>query len=690
MRLHAFTRTFVLSAFIASLTLGGAPMAHAKSLAYRPQYKGALSTCSDQHWLALASDHTGAPRACPPVKGWVAAPLFGSGSTLRPLFCRYDWASSPPSPPAPGRGPAGAGSWPATLQAAIENLTRSRELLRGTVRLCAVVGPLQTQQTSPDGLDRTMLYRELRFQAGATDLPLTAGHAPGVRLAVVDTQPTGTGAPQTPCSSCSPHGFAIAHIARALTCGNGGCDGPAQARPCATEITTQLALPLARPDDDPLKHIPGTGGFFGRPSDLALAIVSEVDAWAATHNPRNLILNLSVGWDPELLHLTLHAEDAGHLNAEELAVYAALAYARDKGALAIAAAGNSPGGSQPGQWAMLPARWYGSPPDTQNLVTATQDPVVWAVGAIDRNGQPLANVRTGSLPPLVAYGDHAVAPAPAGGWTDPLTGSSVSAIVASSIAAVVWDLQPDLSPDQVMLLLEQSGNQLARSAELYPGLAGSTRQTVSTLTVNPPPPPVRRLWFHSALSLALSPPKLYNDQMSLTASTLSCSGCTKRTCGNDTIWICTFTDPVTNQSWSPPSGCPPGPFPSLGSVPWVLPQPGSDPCPTCSISSGPPPAQLPGGRVGGPIPLPWHLALEIPAGWKGACLTDPLVERMVSGSSSSEKLWIYPPKGRLCQGDSLLVTDLPFDPTQGTAAVTFKIEGESSSIRSPAYVGWQQ
>jgi len=713
MWLRSFTRAFLRSSLPAALALGLTPTlsAQAPPPIGKLGFSAALSAdntdavlplglepgttappaCSDRDWLAVVPAKRqgipalkASPIACPTVSCWRSEPLFDSSSSLRgPLFCRYAWAPSRACPRAPRRDD-------------MKRLTDNAHL-RGTVRLCAVLGPLG----AAGGLDPELLYRELRFQVGATDLPLTTGQAPGVQLAVVDTQPTGTGAPAAPGSGGSAHGFGIAHIARDLTCGTAGCDS----RQCAAAITTRLALPLSNAADPPS---PGEsqGGFFGRPSDIALAIVREVDAWAAPGNPPRLILNLSVGWDPELLHDDLHAEDGDHLNAEELAVYAALAYARQQGALAVAAAGNSPGGSQPGQGALLPARWYAAPPDTQGLVTAADDPVVWAIGAVDRNERPLANVRAGSLPTLVAYGDHADAPAPGSGWTDPLTGSSVSAIVASSIAAVVWHLQPNLSPDDVMLLLARSARPLERQAELYrPGsslASGSAmRQSTAPPPINPPAPPVKLLQFAAALSRAWSRPQLYGDQMSFAASgtataRVGCSSCTQRPCGSgsEPIWICTFTDLKTGLSWGPPAGCPPGPFRSIASLPWVLPQPGQDPCPTCSISSGtPPPPRMsfpvdPAQPPSPPQP-PWELDLEIPSSWGGGCLTDFLVEVAVPGSSSPDKLWIVPPQGQLCQGDSLLVTDLPFDPGEATASVSFKIQGKSSLIRSPAYVGWK-
>jgi hypothetical protein len=47
------------------------------------------------------------------------------------------------------------------------------------------------------------------------------------------------------------------------------------------------------------------------------------------------------------------------------------------------------------------------------------------------------------------------------------TGSSVSTAVASSIAAVVWQLRPELTPAQVMKLVSRSGDRLSGQADYY-------------------------------------------------------------------------------------------------------------------------------------------------------------------------------------------------------------------------------
>lgn len=698
-----------LACCIALLTLVAPPV-----LGLGPDDAALRGACSDAHWLAISTatvpvaNPTGANAqsvvvarqpVCPGVTGWTEKPLFAGLRFSGPLFCLYD------------RQPA----------AAAKSLAGVHDL-HAAVRLCGVVVPLgQAPSTAPaplgersaggrvaipsgitpspvPPLDSELLYRELRFQVGATDLPLKSTAAPNVRLAVVDTQPTGGfGASSIP-GQGSPHGFDLAAIARDLTCNKscGGADSPVG--PCASTITTRLALNMSSAGDPPTTD-ETRGGYFGRPSDVARAIVREVDDWLDAGSPQHLVVNVSLGWDPDLLHPKRNAEDTGahldaeepgtHANAEELAVYAALDYARTQGALPIAASGNSPGGSQPGHGATAPGRWFAKPPDTGGYFTAVSDPVVWAVGAVDRDDRPLANVRVDSLPPIVGYGDHAVAPLPSGtGWTEPpLTGSSVSAIVASSLAAVAWDLRPELDADGIMTLLARSGRALQRPAEIYRlGSSFGLRQaSTSSGTGVQPVPSIRRLWFYSALSDAWSREGLNRAQAAWTAPPVQCDTALPLSCGDPfSYWICPGTDPSTQSAWTPQTACPQNLL-SIGSVPWVLPQPGQDPCPTCSISSGTcPTCRLISGSTG------WQIKIVIPGGWAAGsgspsqCFTSLVLE------SGTDRLVIFPPGGQVCSGQSLLVTGLPFDPGQGTAAITFQIKGQIAgqlrSVRSPLYV----
>lgn len=720
-----FIRVLVFAALVLLLAGSGGREAFAQTPAARivpyggpvrdPEFswdKELQEGCSDRHWIAVAADAKGNPLAtCPGAKGWSVRPLFQRASeALRdaglPLTCLYDRKASPR-----GSAPIAGGPVP-DLPSPSRSTPYPRKtlpVLHGAVKRCAVVGPLQSNSALDlTGRSREIFYHELRFQAGTTELPLTSGGSPGVRLVVIDTQPTASLLSDSPCPQCSPHGFGIAHIARDLTCQAAVCgDGTSV---CAAEIATRLALPLTGAGAEPaaVADPAAQGGYFGRPSDLALAIADEVFQWTQDESSRSkrLILNLSVGWDPELLHEDLGAEDPAGLNAEEIAVYAALAYAKMEGALVIAAAGNSPGGSKPGLSATLPARWYQGPPQAPGLASlslSSLDPVVFAIGAVDRNDRPLANVRVQSLPPLVAYGDHAMVPLPnGGGWTAPLTGSSVSAVVASSIAAVAWHLRSDLTADEVMRLLARSGSPLTRQADLYPADTSGDESEKK----------IRRLRFASALSRAWSLPKVSANAISflagVTVSTSSAAKVTLVACGGQEVWLYPALH-VNNQAIVP-ADCPPTVYRSVSSVPWVLTQPDQDPCPSCSLASGKPPGVEMPPKPGGPgvqpaiarrqlstalpekpeapaVPFGGWLDLEIPGGWTG-CLTDLFLEVESPSQQGIQRLWIRPDAGALCNGQSLRIGGLPFDPREGTASLTFRVQGRPASVRVPVYVGW--
>src|SRR5262249_25481118 len=144
--------------------------------------------------------------------------------------------------------------------------------------------------------------------------------------------------------------------------------------------------------------------------------------------------------------------------------------------------------------------------------------------------------------------------------------------------------------DQVVALLMSSGRTLPRTADLY--------RTSTSLQAAPA---IRRLWFHDALSSAWSQNGLHSGESSWSSST-------------------TVTSPMVCTQGGQ-TNCP-SPLPSIGSVPWDLPQPGSDPCPTCSISSGPPSGN---SGLSAPSVDPWTINLQIAPKWGGGCLITPVV-----------------------------------------------------------------
>lgn len=148
-------------------------------------------------------------------------------------------------------------------------------------------------------------------------------------------------------------------------------------------------------------------------------------------------MNLSVGWEPWFGG----DEAVGEMLTEVEAVYGALEHAACSGALAIAAAGNFPGGPEPVSGPIYPAGW-----ETRQAPACTDGdgdyrPLVFAVGGVRQSNGPLANSRHKSRPRLAALADHAVVRTPKLLPVEPtatLTGSSVATAVVSAAAAARW------------------------------------------------------------------------------------------------------------------------------------------------------------------------------------------------------------------------------------------------------------
>ncbi len=681
----------------------------------------ATAACSDSEWIGLASG-----ASCEELGGhdlFPRLPALVSGK----VFCRFL------------RSPS-----------AVVTFDEPQGSVQGLVRKCGVVGPLQAtappptprqalpadfprKLDSPDPLtlaSRETLAREFMFQVGKTTLPFGAGETPRVRIAFLDTHPTWRSAVQggtisaptggVP-SGASGHGYALAHMARALVCDE-SCGRPT----CAAKISTRLALPLRKNSAESEKPFApfAEGGSFGSPSDLAVAIRREVADWTdfkrrAEGEPPNLILNLSLGWDHEIL--TSPIADGGlgmvgsdGLNAEEMAVQAALEEAAAAGVLVIAASGNGSGpklGKLTGGGALWPAAWsIGAPPTrpktgpstwgSTNLIPISGKPLVWAIGGIDRRGSLLANVRAKSTPTLVAYGDHAVARDLDGKYTDVLTGTSVSAAVASSIAALVWHARPLLSADEVMNLVYQSAPSLTHRAEHYRSQQELSDDVInaaelSALRVYLPtqPPIVRYLNMSSALSLAWSQRSISERLKPLvSASVVDCTAAASTNACGGSISVC-------GGVLQDHEGCPTEQFLTDHQAPWMLPQPGQNQCPSCDGGGGPPPAttymkaslsDFAEEAANGPPPSAnenrRRFRLAIPPSWSSGCLIDLRLDVKIFGGGTWAQAYALPGR-QLCAGDTLAV-DLPIakNITLGKATLSFKYAEKPLSGMIPLYL----
>jgi hypothetical protein len=437
----------------------------------------------------------------------------------------------------------------------------------------------------------------------------------GVELVFLDTQPSGP----NHMPGNSDHGFALARLAQDLLC-------DAEGLPCRARIRHELALPIADFDLESLEETKidvENGGYFGRIGDLADALHRALQKTDAQH----LVVNLSVAWVGETFGgAEKRLED---LPAPVQALHGALQVASCRGALVVVAAGNRLGGPDAENGPLMPAAWeHLAAPNTQECVKILGDrdsvrgskrpePLVYAVAGVRADGMPLANARPGSIPPRVAFADHAVAPIPSNP-KDPttarppaiLTGSSVATTVVAATAAAVWAERPDLDRAQLMDLLERSGTLLpdGRRAD-FPQKPKDA-------------PEVRRISRCSALETACNngktcpsgrvecpdPPTL--PQLSTLAGescqrvTLDTSRITKqlteatRLCGTRKILF----DPADGMPLDP---CPFLQYYGIAARHWTGPQPGSDPCSSCPAR---PPADTGGGGL---MPDPNEYMLEI-------------------------------------------------------------------------------
>jgi hypothetical protein len=408
------------------------------------------------------------------------------------------------------------------------------ELSAHLVRLdqdCAALSPGETYLGASRWPANDREEKDFLVQAGKPDTLITTAAELGVRLAFLDTQPTGVGLPTR--QGNSPHGYTLAHLAHDLV-----CDGKGDQERCAAQITTRLALPLIKfdPKHPANNQIARTrGGYLGLQSDLAEAIRDEVDAWRTESPRQHLVLNLSMAWDGNLFG-GLEQEQIRELPAGTQAVYRALQYAAGFDVLVLAAAGNQKHEPCANYGPLLPAAWEEEAP-RDGTCSSSDAPLLYAVGGLQANGKYLDNARPGGMPRRAAYGETSI-----------FAGSSVATAVASSIAAVVWNEFPKLPAREVMEILD-------------------TRVHNHELSTN------ADFWFRSGPQTALAAaPKV--QRLSLcTALETACTRLGVTQC--PVAAPCSFLEAGTAT-----------PHPEIraekGScAPWLLPQPEQDPCPAC-------------------------------------------------------------------------------------------------------------
>ncbi|MBX2801257.1 MAG: S8/S53 family peptidase [Myxococcales bacterium] len=247
------------------------------------------------------------------------------------------------------------------------------------------------------------------------------------------------------------HGNALLSILDDTLCQDGVCDEDIVLR-------HRSALPLRAVDGLPEWHVEDHG-YFGSLDWLAQAIVREIRA-VDQHNatkpdrPARLVLNLSIAWHPD------YNDDLGTSTGTErpdvAAVHDALRYATCSGALIFASVGNRTGadGSNKDDGPMYPAAWADELVVDEDCArfdfpdrALNERPLLYAVGAVGADNEPLGLSRPGSQPPLLAFGRQAISDLflaqqileePPNPEFTAMTGTSVATAIVSAAAARAW------------------------------------------------------------------------------------------------------------------------------------------------------------------------------------------------------------------------------------------------------------
>lgn len=564
-----------------------------------------------------------------------------------------------------------------------------------------------------------------------TPFPVADLAGPRVRLAFLDTQPTGVGISSLPGAGELPlrsdHGYSLTQIAgylEGLEPVDPGAAGGGSARTARVstdsgplQVTSQLALSGPEPDLDESREETAlslarrAGGVVGSFEGLNRAIWNEVTEWREQArdpgDPQHLVLNLSIGWDGEKFG---GWEKVSKMTPTIQAVYRALRFAADQGVLIIAAAGNDRPCPRPTQRPLLPAGWESLGGWLPHK--SPSRPLLYAVSGVDGKDKPLVNTRTKGEAPLVAYGDHVVVPDLHDGrlYTATLTGTSVASAVVSTIAALVWRHRSDLTPAGVMKLVADSGERLRRRPD-FPASASE---------------PVRRISLCPALVAACpscadlckpplaSPPAPIEDTLVPFVAEHTMSGAVLTQVLEEDR--CRLSPIFFDPSRRPANPCPSEHLPNLVDQPWIGTQPGVDPCPNCIVTRVPP--EPPPGtalllrpslgmlaadpetlyeRSESPYASPtYKLRIEIPDAFDTFELQGATLE--VSGFNANDRK--LPLSGCsianvMHNGNSLEVTDLcfgkPETPFQAVLTFTLATPGATPgtgifSIQSPLFV----
>ncbi|NVB40382.1 S8 family serine peptidase [Pseudenhygromyxa sp. WMMC2535] len=316
----------------------------------------------------------------------------------------------------------------------------------------------------------------------------------------------------------------------------------------------------------------------GWASEVGVAVEQARRAWQASAPNSKLVINLSLAWER-------YAADPSAINSPT--VYRALRRASCDGALIIAASGNESPYACP-RGPMEPAVWETLARPTQQECVAEFGaqsfdaghfggrwlacganeycPLVHSIGAVDELDDDLANYREGSRPRLATLGFSAQVDS-----DGPMSGTSVSAAIASGAAARLWSHAPNLSGDAIMQALWSTGR--PRSGQLADVSIGAAQGQASAPTQNVLEPCLA-LQELVAPNLDCAGPLSWAPQTPVAASSPGRAVAISEpppaeTCPSSCNSLQTIENPAVLGSGAPD--------------PWAGPQPSGYPCPPCKI-----------------------------------------------------------------------------------------------------------
>ncbi len=416
-----------------------------------------------RRWIGISANCSSVP------SGWIGRRLFAASNMPASLarYCLYVWSGA-------RKGPL------ARDLSALHNDPNITDLGQDE----PVVYPLNAaaRENFSQGLRNALVQ-----QVGGVSILSSPPSSNNVRVVVIDSAPT---SPHGAIAmGTNRHGDTLAHLVEDLVCEPLTCTGactPTQvlARPCASQVTSVLALPWTSPTSSS-----AAGGSLGTLGDLATAIALTVEDWQNWGPQRRVIMNLSVGWehhDDLATCSTSTTNDRG----PERAVKDILQFAAGRGALIFAAAGNDSGGPSPRTGLLCPAAYQAIAKE----LDPTQ-PLLVAVSGVDYADQPLEMTRPDGIAGFAAPG-IGVSWIPGQPVPPQLVGTSVATAVVSAVAALVWSSKPSLSPQQVLSALYAGGVSVGSANACpvsFPGCSarrintcGALHEAGSSVTCSPP------------------------------------------------------------------------------------------------------------------------------------------------------------------------------------------------------------